>query len=305
MSPYLSIKDLDLVSLRLFTTLLQEGTLPRTAEREHIAISAISRRISDLEARLGVALLERHEQGVTPTVAGTMLANHVNNLQRLLERMIRDMESVRSGTHGRIRVQAHMSAASGLLPVVISEFLKENPKIEVLLDESTSLEVLHAVRTGVVDLGLVSGTVEAGDLHFIPWLQDELVAVLKNGHPLLEKDSLTLFDLLQEPFIGMQRDSALLTLYRHQAAALGSALQERAHATSFESVRKMVSVGLGVSILPAIAAYSHVGGVDIAVRPLREPWARRPLMLCVRDPKRLGTATQRLIHHLTNNSSPR
>lgn len=299
MSRKWSIRELDLVSLRLFAAAVEEGTLAKTADREHVAISAISRRISDLEARCGVALLERYDRGVRPTAAGERLANHIRDLQRQLERMLVDMESVRSGASGEVIVHAHMSATSGALPAMIAEFIDENPNVNIVVDEYTSLEVLHAVRAGTADLGLVSGTVQPGDLHFIPWLHDELVAVLQADHPLLVNDSLSLSEMLDEPFVGMQRDSALLTLYRYQASALGRVLKERAHATSFESVRKMVSVGMGVAILPAVAAYPYAEALNIAVRPLRESWARRPLMLCVRDPKLVSAATQRLIDHLT------
>jgi DNA-binding transcriptional LysR family regulator len=195
-----------------------------------------------------------------------------------------------------------MSATSGALPEKIAEFIVENPKVNVILDEHTSLEVMRSVRAGNADLGLVSGTVQSNDLHFIPWLHDELVALLPAGHTLLCREDLSLSELLDEPFVGMQRDSALLTLYRHQASALGRTLQERAHATSFESVRKLVSLGLGVAILPAVAAYPYTASLDIAVRPLRESWAKRPLMLCVRDPHLVAAPTQRLIDHLTKNT---
>lgn len=297
-----SIKELDLTSLRLFAATFEEGTIARAAERENIAVSAISRRISDLELRCGVTLLDRHDRGVTPTAAGNMLMEQVRGLFDLLQRMILEMEAVRGGATGHIRVHAHMSATSGQLPRQIADFISANPGVDVELDEFTSLDVIHAVRTGTADLGLVSGTVDGGDLHLIPWLQDELVAILPPGHPLAVRPSLELADMIGEPFVGMQRDSALLTLYRHQAIALGRTLHERAHATSFESVRKMVSVGLGVAILPAIAAFPFADTLGIEVRPLNERWAHRPLMLCVRDPDKLSAATRLLVRHLTTSA---
>ncbi|QUT07817.1 LysR family transcriptional regulator [Sphingobium phenoxybenzoativorans] len=294
-----SIKEIDLTSLRLFAATVEEGTLARAAEREHIAISAISRRISDLEWRCGVTLLERRDRGVVPSAAGQILVNQIRDLLDLLQRMVLDMEAIRGGTRGHIRVHAHMSATSGLLPGKIAEFVAANPGVDVELDEFTSIEVIHSVRTGTADIGLVSGTVDGGDLHLIPWEIDELVAILPPGHALAERSSLQLSDMLGEYFVGMQRDSALLSLYRHQAMVLGKTLKERAHATSFESVRKMVSVGLGVAILPAVAAHPFVEELGINVRPLKETWAHRPLMLCVRDPAQLLAATRLLVQHLT------
>jgi DNA-binding transcriptional LysR family regulator len=300
-----SLRHLDLVSLRLFAAAVEEGTLAKTATREHVTISAISRRISELEARCGLTLLERYDRGVRPTAAGQRLVNHIRSLKHLLERMVIDMESIRSGYSGDIVVHAHMSATSGALPEKLAEFIADNPQVHIVVDEHTSLEVLRSVRAGTADIGFVSGTAQSTDLHFIPWLHDELVVVLPAAHPLVSREELTLSELLDEPFVGMQRDSALLTLYRHHASALGRVLQERVHATSFESVRKMVSLRLGVAILPAVAAYPYATSLNIAVRPLRESWAKRPLTLCVRDPQLVSAPTQRLIDHLTKDPASR
>lgn len=294
-----AIRDIDLVTLRLFAATAEEGSLALAAKRENITISSISRRITSLEAQCGVTLLERHDRGVVPTQAGEMLLERVRAALRLLEQMILDMESIRGGTSGQIRVFSHMSSIAGALPDMISAFMRDNPAIEILIEEGTSIEVIHAVSTGLADIGVFSGTVQSTNVQFIHWIHDELVVILQAGHALLAKKSLILADILNEPFIGMQRDSALLTLYRHQAAALGQTLHERAHATSFDSVRKLVSVGLGVSIVPVTAVRPFLGDGRFEVRPLDETWAVRPLMLCVRQGDRSSAAARLLIQYLT------
>ena len=77
--------------------------------------------------------------------------------------------------------------------------------------------------------------------------------------------------------------------------ALGHSLDERAHTTSFDSVCRFVSAGLGLAILPALA----VQAPGVETRPLDESWARRPLMLCMRGADKLSAATRLLIAHLT------
>jgi DNA-binding transcriptional LysR family regulator len=147
-------------------------------------------------------------------------------------------------------------------------------------------------------LGLISGTLPPTNLSIIPWLEDELVVILPKGHVLGDREPIRLADLIGEPFIGMQRDSALLSLYRQQMNAMGQNLNERAQATSFESVRHMVSVGLGVAILPAVAAYPYAEQLGLVVRKLGESWSRRSLVLCAREPERRSAATKLLISHL-------
>ncbi len=277
---------------------VEEGGITPAAAREGIAASAISRRISELEARSGVTLLERHERGVVPTSAGRKLADQLSAVFDLLDTLAFDLDAIRGGRIGNVRIHAHMSAGSGGLADLLASYLVANPGIELEIEELTSLEVMHSVQTGMADLGLVSGTLPAGDLEMIPWKEDQLMALLPADHRLAGRSSLKLSDLLDDYFIGMQRDSALIQLYRHQAKALGKPLRERAHATSFESVRKMVSVGLGVTILPGTAARVQAGELGLRVVSLEESWATRPLMLCVRNSKQLSRATKGVIAHL-------
>lgn len=294
----LALAGLDLVSLRILVAAVEEGNLSRAAEREHIAISAVSRRITDLELRLGVKLLHRHDRGVRPTAATELVLERIRGIFDLLDQIVGDVNDIRRGAKGLVRMRAHMTAVAGSLHIKIARFLERHPGIDVELDEATSADILHAVRVGTCDLGLVSGTVDGGELCLIPWATDQLVVVLPLGNPLLQSDRLRLVDLLDQPFIGMQRDSALLPLFRHHAASTGRRLRERAHVTSFENARKMVQAGLGISIIPAEAAYPFAHEDGFEVRPLVEEWAMRTLMLCVRSRTQLARATRLLIEHL-------
>ena len=82
-------------------------------------------------------------------------------------------------------------------------------------------------------------------------------------------------------------------------SAAGRKLKERAHTTSFESVRRMVSVGLGISILPGTAVHPYTAALNLAAVRLDEDWASRPLVFCAREPERRSAATKLLIAYLT------
>ena len=291
-------RNFDLVSLRVFVAAAEEGSLAKAAARHYIALSAVSRRISELEATAGVQLFDRHDRGMSLTAAGSMLLARLHNVFDLLEDIASELDAFSSGSRGHVRIQAHMSAMAGVLPEKVASFLAANPGIEVDVDECTSLEVLHSVRIGSADLGLVSATLEESSIHMIPWRQDELVVILPIGHALAQRQTLSLAEIVGEPFVSMQRDSALLTLCRNHAKAAGKTLHERVHAASFESVRKMVSIGLGIAILPAGSAYPWAIDSRIEVRPLCEKWATHSLVLCIRNPAQMSTATKLLVEHL-------
>ena len=282
---------LDLVTLRVFKAAVEERSLARAAEREHLALSALSRRIADMEARLGTALLR-----------------HLGPLFDLLDRAFADVEAFAAGARGHVRLHANISAVAGFLPEALASFLAANPGIEVSLEERFTADILHAVRTGAADLGLGSGTVRSAspELQLLPWREDRLVAVLPMGHPLTTRGGpLRFADLASEPFVGLSPGMALQQLYRREAGAIGLALRERVNVASFDGVRRMVEAGLGVAILPDTGAEPHATRMAIAVRPLDEPWAARPLTLCVRhDPETLPAAARLLAAHLLGRRFP-
>ena len=291
-------RRLDPVSLRVFRAAVEVRSLARAAERENIALSAASRRVAELEARLGTPLLHRHDRGVLPTAAGEVLMTHLAALFDLLDRIGADLDAFATGQRGHVRLQANMSAVSGMLPEALAGFLPAHPGIRLTLEERYSEAIVHGVQTGAADLGLISGTVDAPGLHLRPWREDRLLVVLPEGHALGEREAIRLADLDGVPFVGQPGETALQTLYRRQAAAIGLTLLERVNVSGFDGVRRMVEAGLGVAILPSVACLPYAGLLRIAVRPLDEPWARRPLVLCTRDPATLSAAARLLLAHL-------
>lgn len=293
------LNGIDLLTLRILLAAREEGNLARVAERENIAISAVSRRIADFEQRYGFAVFNRHDRGVSATPDGTQFLDRLMGIIGQLEQVAGELIDRRDGVAGVIRIQAHISSMMAGLPAKLADFLRANPSIDIILEEGKSIEIIHDIQAGLCDVGLISGTMDVRSLESLPLAGDELVAILPPGSPLAARAELSLAEMLDEPFVGMQHDSALLTLYRSHAIALNRMMLERVHATSFESVRACVAAGLGVSILPATAVLPFAEQQNLVVRPLTDSWAKRPLQLCFRSKGQISAAARLLIKHLT------
>ena len=126
-------------------------------------------------------------------------SRNFRNVFTLLDRIVADLDAFRGGARGHVRVHAHMSAMAGSLPEVLARFIAAHPGIEIVLEEYTSIEILHAVQTGTADVGVISGAMQTGILHVIPWHNDRLVVVLPQQHALLERQHLRLADLRNSP----------------------------------------------------------------------------------------------------------
>lgn len=292
------LRNYDLVSLRLLLSAIEEGNLARVAARENISLSAVSRRISDLEGRIGVKLLHRHDRGVSATDAAQANLVRLRSLFNLMDQLVEGFRAIRDGDRGVVRCRAHLTAITGALPGAVSAFMVKHEGIDVIVDEASSTDIVHAVQLGDCDLGFVSGTVDTDGLDVFPWMTDQLVVVMPTGHPLQSRKALRFGDLLDHPFIGLAAGSALLTLFRGQAAALGRTLMEQARVSTFDGVTKMVAAGVGVSILPAAATAREGGPGGLVVRPLDESWAARPLVICIRDREQLPAASRLFLDYL-------
>jgi DNA-binding transcriptional LysR family regulator len=147
-------RRIDLTSLQLFVAVCELGSIGRAAEREFLAASAISKRLSDLETAVDTALLYRHSRGVTLTPAGESLLHHARTVLFGLERMQGELSEYAEGVRGHVRVHANISAIFQFLPEDLGTFARMHSQIKIDLQEHLSPEVLHAVQEGATDLGI-------------------------------------------------------------------------------------------------------------------------------------------------------
>ena len=125
--------NIDLLTLKLFVVVVEEQSVAKAAEREHIAASAVSKRIADLEKAAKVQLFRRHRTGLQPTPAGHAFLHHARVLMRDLAQMDSEVGEHAQGMRGSLRVVANNSAMVQYLPGDISRFLALHPLIPDLL----------------------------------------------------------------------------------------------------------------------------------------------------------------------------
>ena len=290
--------NIDLLTLKLFVAVVEKQSVARAAEREHIAASAVSKRITDLEKAAKVQLFRRHRTGLELTAAGRAFLPHVRVLMRDLAQMDTEVGGHAQGVRGSLRVFANNSAMVQYLPGDLSRFLAAHPLIHVSLDEAISPDIVRAVADGIADVGIYGGNVTAPGLTVLPYRQDRLVVVVPPSHPLRKHASVRLRDVLGYDLVGMQEGSSIDLLVTRAAADLGRAVKLRIRTAGFDAISRMVQAGLGIAIMPQLVAEGYRSSLKIAAVPLQEPWAIRRLDLCVQDMDALPPAARLLVDHL-------
>jgi len=292
---------LDIYTLQVFLTVIEKGSIAAAAELEHIAPSALSKRLSSLEQTLNSPLLIRHARGVEPTDAGRALARGARRLLHQAEDLADELQDYSQGIRGHVRIAANLSSISQFLPAELQKFLRLYPKVQIDLEEMISANVTRAVSENKVDVGIFTEAEELYGLVIYPYHRDRMVLITSEDHPLATHDSVGFLETLCYEHIGMHRGSAANFLFEREARAAGRTLKFRFQVTSYDAMVPMVAAGLGVGILPAksLELYSCAG---LKAVPLSDNWAKRQLKLCARPGEYLSTAARLLLEHLVANT---
>lgn len=296
--------SLDPKTLKLFASVLELGTIAAAAKREHIAGAAISRRISDLEEQLGVELVLRSNKGLMPTAAGSALLDLTRRVLNDLDGVQARMTEYAHGLKGHVRVFASMPAISQFLPLELGSFLTENPLIQIHLEERLSSAIGPAIAENVADVGIMVLGQPLDGLEYHPYHEDELVLVVPKSHALARRSSTTFSATLKFDYVGLAEQSHINVQLIKSASESGRLWKSRIQVASYDALCRMVEAGLGIAILPRRIAKSYSAALRIKVLTLKEPWARRKLVVCIRSRDVLTPASRLLVDHLLSDDSP-
>jgi DNA-binding transcriptional LysR family regulator len=289
----------DLVTLNLVLAIAESGNITRAAEREHLALAAASKRLKDLETRLGVALFERRARGVEPTEAGRALVRHIRRLNASLHALESEVVEFSRGIKGHLRVAANAAAIAECLPADLAAFSREHPQIRISLEDLTSHDVQTAVAEGRADVGVFAPPATDKRLATWPYRAGELAVVLPRGHALTRARGPLRFDaLLDNDIVGLHIGASVHELMLQRALERGRTLNARLQVRGFDAIAQLVGEGLGVAVLPAAVAERFARLFAIAVRPLAEPWARRRYLLAAQRQEVLPAVVQRFVDTL-------
>ncbi len=288
----------DLTDLRLFRHVVEAGSITHGAARANLALAAASTRIRGMEEALGAPLLVRARQGVTPTQAGRTLLQHARTILAQSERLREDLGAYAGGLVGQVRILSNTNALTEFLPETLSSFLAAHPQVSIDLEERLSDEIVGLIAEGGADIGIVAGTVDAGQLTTYPFRSDRFVLVVARDHPLAQCSNITFAEVLDYDFVGLDRASALQRFLAGKANRVGRPLRLRVQLRSFDAVCRLVERNVGVGIVPETTVRWAEQTMAIKAVDLTDAWALRELAICVRDYDALPTYARQLVDHM-------
>jgi len=280
----------DLLTLNLVLAVAETRSITRGAERESLALAAASKRLSDLEKRLGVSLFERRARGVEPTEAGHALVRHIRHLHASLHALESEVVEFSRGIKGHLRLVANAGAIAECLPADLAAFSQAHPQIGVSLEDQTSTEVQASVAEGRADVGVFAGPLVDTRLTALPYRPGTLAVVVPEGHALADLNAVRFEALLDFDMVGLHAGAWVQGLMRDEALGQGRTLKARLQVRGFDAIAQLV--------MPAVPAERFARLFKVRVLRLDEAWAQRDYQLCVRTQEVLPAVLQRFIDQL-------
>ncbi|CAN5853926.1 LysR substrate-binding domain-containing protein [soil metagenome] len=288
----------DLVDLRLFLHVAEARSITHGAHRANLALASASARIRSLEHRLGIDLLRRDRRGVSLTPAGQSVVDHARLILRQAETLQGEIGLHARGLTGTVRVLSNTAAFGEHLPQALASFLASHPTISIDLEEHESSDIGALIASGAADIGIASEAALSDSLQTLPLCTDRLMVVVPERDFPSGRRQVRFREVLDRDFVGLANESALQQHLARHAAQEGKAMKVRIRANSFDAVCRLVEAGVGIGIVPEVAARRCRRSMRMASIALAEPWATRKLVLCVREMRTLPALACRLVEHL-------
>jgi DNA-binding transcriptional LysR family regulator len=287
------MSQFDTVTARLVLAIAREGSIARAAEREHIAPSAVSRRIADLEARLAVSLFDRTPQGLRLTRAGEAYAQGCRAILLQAADLDVAMSDFAQGRRGGLRLACTSSALSGRLPELLAGYADDNPGVSLDIQEMAAVSALAALDDARADLAIVADNYDFARYATLPFEEDRVWVLARPEHPLAERiaqgGEITFAEAVIHEVVGIHHSGALDRLLNEAARKSGRTLGERVNVESFPALVRMVEAGFGIGFLRATSLHL-LAATDLVSAPLSDDWARRKLVVAQRPGAPVSTA---------------
>jgi DNA-binding transcriptional LysR family regulator len=244
----------DLEQITAFLAVAEELSFRRAAGRLCLDQSALSRRVKDLEARLGFQLFFRTTHTVRLTDAGRTFYEANQRIVESLGGAVDAAARVARGSQGRLRVAYMTFATAELLPAAVASYSQAYPDVSIVLSyQRTQLQKVSLAR-GEIDVGLLLGPFEHPDFDTLEVSRERSIALLASKHPLAAKRELTVRDVAESPLVignDQQWD-----YYRQLISGILGAHGYRPNiafeAPSLFGILGLVRGGLGVTIVPEV-----------------------------------------------------
>ena len=282
---------MDMNQLEVLIAVAQEKSFSRAAERLHRTQPAISQAIRRLETEIGEPLFDRSSKDGTMTAAGRLLLGHAQQMLNLRQSAHAAIKELKGLHRGKLSLSANEYTVMYLLPL-LPVFRARHPHIKIEVKRSLASRISSEILARETEIGIVSFKPSDAAIASVAVLMDDLTLIVPPSHPLASKKVVSVRDLGAESFIAHNvpspyREKVVRTFEKYRTP-----LNISLEMPTLEAIKRFVEGGMGVALVPRLAAQVEIARGQVAALTVREMKLERRLYLVYRKSATLSHAAR-------------
>ena len=296
---------MELWQLEVFAAVAEEKSFSRAGGRIGRTQPAISSAVKQLETELGEPLFDRMGKSIRLTAGGELLLEYSKRLLGLREEAVLAIGELRGLSRGTLRLGANETTCLYLLPEVLSAFTQAYPQVQVDIHRAITRSITERVVEGTLDFGIVTLPIKSSRLEALTIHRDEMALIVGPAHPLASRRSVKMSDLEAEPFILHKIGTTTRERLMKHFNDGGVKMRVTMELASIEAIKRFVSIGMGISIVPRLCISKEVEDGSLKALPIRDARFQRKLGLIYNRDRYQSQAARAFLELISSNQSTR
>jgi len=290
---------LDVRRLAVLVAIVDCGSVTAAAAELGYSPSAVSQQLQRLERETGHPLVRRQPRGIVPTEAGALLASHGRYVLRRLRAAEAELDELAGLRRGRIAIGTFPTVGSTLVPLAVQRFRHDYPDVRLDVHSARYDELVALIQEGAIGLSLLWdyewNRIDDPELTLTPLMEDPTVLVVAQDHRLGRTRHTTMAGLEHEEWVVRKRDHPVAEVLERSTRAAGFTPSIAFEANDYQEALAMVSVGLGIALMPRTAV--PTARPDVRVVSLGQQAPSRRIVLAHRA-DRIRPPGERAMHQI-------
>lgn len=281
------MSSLDIHQLEIFAKVTELKSFSKAAREMYLTQPTISQHIQALEDYLDTKLLDRLGKEVVPTKAGELLYGYAKQLTAVRREAQQALDYFLGKKGGHLTLGASTIPGEYILPPLLGVFKKEYPAMSITLRIGDTEDIVGELLSRRIELGIIGAKVVSPRLHYTPFVEDELIVVVPQGHHWWSRRSIAIEELTREPFIMRESGSGTRLSMEKRLVAGGITTDDLniiAEVGSTTAVKQAIKARLGISLISQRAVEEEIQRKEFKKVPIKKVRFERTFFI-IRDKK--------------------
>jgi DNA-binding transcriptional LysR family regulator len=259
------------LTLKYFNEVARLGSIRKAADRLHVAPSAVSRQIAQLEHEVDAVLFERSKIGVQLTSAGQVLARHSHRIFRDLDRARAGIDDLRGLRRGEVSVWVIEGFIAGLLPDLLVDFHRRHPGVSFKIQTGSSDRIVEALLEDEADIGITFNTTPRAEIEIVAEYVEPILCLVSPTHEFAGRSQVSLDDICKQHLALPEHSFGLRQVFERAIAKRRLDPQVLVTTNSLELTKMMAARGQVVAFMPALTVISELASGGLRAISVSDP----------------------------------